>query len=279
MRTVGGLLGKISPSDSDARRDARILLSHVLGKSGALSLDRNGAVTREDESRFGALWARRLSGEPVQYILGEWDFFGRTFLVDSRALIPRPETEHLVEEAIREAPAARRILDLGCGGGILTVTLALERPNATVVATDVSPGALALCRENAMRHAVLGRARLLGSNWLTSVGDCRFELAVSNPPYVSTDERDSLPANVHDFEPHPALFAGPDGLSEIRTLLAELPRVLETGGAFLFEFGFGQDEQIAAEIGSRREWQLRRIVPDLAGVPRVAVLRLRNRAR
>ncbi|MGH9443045.1 MAG: peptide chain release factor N(5)-glutamine methyltransferase [Thermoanaerobaculia bacterium] len=277
MRTVGGLLEAIAAEDDDARRDARILLAHVLGTRGPAALVRGDPVSSGQEAVFGGLWARRRSGEPVQYILGEWDFFGRTFGVDSRALIPRPETEHLVEEALREAPNARRILDLGCGSGVLAVTLARELPRADVVATDVSPAALALCRENAARHGVLGRVHLLGSDWLASFGNARFDLVVSNPPYVSKDDRAALPASVRDFEPHGALFAGAGGLSEIRRLLADLPRVMAPGGVFLFEFGFGQD--VAGETRASRDWDLRRIVPDLAGIPRVAVLGRSSPAR
>ncbi len=275
MRTAGGLLEEISliDVDADARRDARILLSHVLGASGALALDPRRPVSAEEESVFGWLWTRRLRGEPVQYILGEWDFFGRSFRVDARALIPRPETEHLVEEASREAPRAVRVLDLGCGSGALAVTLALELPRAKVLGVDVSAGALALSRENAMRHGVSDRVRFLGSDWMSAAGNVRFDLIVSNPPYVSIRDRESLPAGVRDFEPDVALFAGDDGLSEIRTLLSRLPRFLDPGGAFLFEFGFGQADAVAGEIESSGAWRLRRIVPDLAGIPRVAVLR------
>ncbi len=272
MVTVGRLLETIAAADSDARRDARILLSQILGK-GSLALSPEEALSRDQESLFGELWIRRRSGEPAQYILGEWDFFGRTFRVDSRALIPRPETEHLVEEALREAPHAERILDLGCGSGILAVTLALECPRATVVATDVSPGALALSRENARLHGVLGRVHFAGSDWLAAMGNGLFELAVSNPPYVSLDDREDLPENVKDFEPHAALFARDGGLSEIRALLGELPRSVVPGGAFLFEFGFGQAEAVSGEILARDAWELRRIVPDLSSIPRVAVLR------
>lgn len=273
MPTVGRLLEAIAAADSDAKRDARILLAHVLGKRGPMVLRSDDPVSRGQESRFAQLWTRRSSGEPAQYILGEWDFFGRTFQVDSRALIPRPETEHLAEEALREAPDAERILDLGCGSGAVSVTLALERPRATVVATDISPAALALCRENARRHGVLGRVHLLGSDWLAGIGRAQFDLAVSNPPYVSFEDHDALPDGVRRFEPHTALFARAGGLSEIRKLLAELPRVVVPGGAFLFEFGFGQNGAIADEIAAGMEWEARRIVPDLAAIPRVAVLR------
>jgi len=275
MRTVGRLLDDLAPPGSDGRREARLLLGHVRGIRNPISIDRASTVSPEEESRFGELWARRTRGEPVQYLLGEWDFFGRTFRVDSRALIPRPETEQLVEEALREEIGARRVLDLGCGSGVLAVTLAIEQPRATVVATDISLAALALTRENARRHGVAGRVLPLGSDWLRAIGGARFDLVLSNPPYVSTLDRDALPGSVRDFEPHAALFAGVDGLSEIRRLLEDLPRVLSPGAAALLEFGFGQSEAVAREIERRPAWRLERIVPDLAAIPRVAVLRAR----
>jgi len=273
-----GPLGSRTPSDPDLRRDARILLAHVLGVKPGLS-DPAASLTAEEKDRFLALWRRRRAGEPVQYLIGEWDFFGRTFRVDPRALIPRPETEHLVEEALAETPSPERIVDLGCGSGVLAVTLALERPASRVLALDVSLDALALARENASLHGVRDRVSLAASDWLAAAGNARFDLVVANPPYVSVADRDTLPGAVRDFEPHQALFAGADGLSEIRTLLAEIPRVLSPGGAFVFEFGFGQDDPITREIASHVDWQLKRIVRDLAGIPRVAVLGLRNPPR
>ena len=279
MRTVGRILEDVAPKDPDARRDARLLLAHVLGVRSAISVDRAGALSPEQQSTFDRLWSRRSLGEPVQYLLGEWDFCGRTFRVDSRALIPRAETEHVVEEALREAPAAGRVVDLGCGSGILAITLALERKAVSVLATDVSPAALALARENAKLHEVLPRVRFVADDWLRGIAGGQFDLAVSNPPYVSRREIDSLPETVRNFEPHPALFAGEDGLSEIRRLLEGLPAVLPPGGVFVFEFGYGQSGALESEIARRKVWELRRLVADLAGIPRVAVLRRRESPR
>jgi release factor glutamine methyltransferase len=273
MTTVGRLTGDRTGADPDRRRDARILLAHVLGRPSPASLDARAAVEPADEERFASLWRRRESGEPVQYILGEWDFYGRTFRVDPRALIPRPETEHLVEEARREAPSPRRIVDLGCGSGILAVTLALEFPAAFVVGIDRAVAALALARENARRHGVERRAALAASDWLSSVASARFDLAVANPPYVAAADRQALPPSVRDFEPAEALFAGDDGLSEIRRLLAAAPAVVVPGGAFLFEIGFSQAESVRSAVAARPEWEWRRAVADLAGIPRVVVLR------
>ena len=270
--SAGAILGD-DLSDPDLRRDARILLAHVLEARSPGAIDPSAPLSGAQKQRFLSLWRRRRAGEPVQYLLGEWDFFGRTFRVDRRALIPRPETEHLVEEALREVRAPGRILDLGCGSGILAVTLALAFPAAVVVAVDVSFAALALARENAASHGVLDRVRLLGADWLSAIGSARFDLAVSNPPYVAVEERETLPVSVRDFEPHRALFASSGGVAEIARLLADVPAVLAPGAPFLFEFGFGQRDAVAAAIETERAWTLRRFVPDLAGIPRVAVLR------
>ncbi|HET9793332.1 MAG TPA: peptide chain release factor N(5)-glutamine methyltransferase [Thermoanaerobaculia bacterium] len=273
MTTVARLTGDRAGADPDRRRDARILLAHLLGLASPGALDPGRVVDPDAEGRFVSLWRRRESGEPLQYILGEWDFYGRTFRVDPRALIPRPETEHLVEEARREAPSPRRIVDLGCGSGILAVTLALEFPAAFVVGIDRSVAALALARENVRRHGVERRAALAASDWLASVAPARFDLAVSNPPYVASSDRSGLPSSVRDFEPAEALFAGADGLSEIRRLLAAAPAAVVSGGAFLFEIGFGQVDAVRRAVAERPEWEWRRVVDDLAGIPRVAVLR------
>lgn len=260
------------------RRQERILLAHILGVKNPLALDPARPLTAGQSREFAAARLRLAGGEPLQYILGEWDFFGRTFRVDPRALIPRPETEYLVEQALREARSPGRVLDLGCGSGVLAVTLALEFPAARLVAVDFSPAALALARENVRRHGVEDRVALLGSDWLAALSGAPFELAVANPPYVSEHEKGSLPENVRRFEPHSALFAGQDGLSEIRSLLDALPAHLEKGAPFLFEFGFGQKERIERAVAGRNDWKLVRFVDDLAGIPRVAVLRRAHRA-
>jgi len=274
MTEIGPLPGD-PPRDSDLRRDARILLAHVLGRKHPSPSDSATLFSADQKARFLDLWRRRRAGEPVQYLIGEWEFFGRTFLTDTRALIPRPESEHLVEEALRENRAPRWLIDLGCGSGILALTLALECPATRVIALDASVEALALARENARLHDVENRVMFVGSDWLKAVDNARFDLAVANPPYVSTADRETLPANVRNFEPASALFAGDTGLSEIRKLLSDLPRVLLSGSPFLFELGFGQRETVAAEIARLPDWELRRFVPDLSGIPRVGVLRRR----
>jgi len=251
--------------------DARLLLVHALGHSNPLAINPRAEVETAVASRFGELWARRLVGMPVQHLLGEWDFYGRPFLVDSRALIPRPETETLVEAARREAPGARRILELGTGSGIVAVTLALELPAAQMVASDVSLPALALARENAARHGVLPRVSLMAGDWLSPFAGVPFDLIVCNPPYLALSEVGTLSPTVRDHDPDRALYAGEDGLSAIRQLLDTVGPHLAPGAPFLFELGFGQARAVEVEILCRREWRFGGLRPDLSGIPRVAI--------
>jgi release factor glutamine methyltransferase len=275
---------KLLEAESLARRagsdatgwDARILLSHALGHGKPLALDPREAVPIASASSFRKLWDHRISGVPVQHLLGEWDFFGRSFFVDSRALVPRPETELLAEVALEEAPAARRVLDLGTGSGVLAVTWLLERPASRAVAVDVSIEALELARANARRHEVEDRIELVGGDWTSALStNATFDVAVSNPPYLRISERAALPRTVRDHDPARALFAGEDGLDDVRRLLDGLPRHLNPGAPFAFEIGAGQADAVAGEVRNRGAWRLERIVPDLAGIPRVCIARRR----
>ena len=256
--------------------DARILLAHVLKHSNPLAIDPNAPLADAAAARFGELWAQRLDGRPVQHLLGEWDFYGRTFHIDSRALIPRPETEVVISAALREAPDARRVLDAGTGCGILAITWLLEKPASRAVALDASVEALALARENAQRHGVLPRVDILASDWLSGTRPPPFDLAVANPPYLSASGAVDLSVTVREHDPERALFSGEDGLEAIRHLLDEVPAYLAPGAPFLFEFGFGQDESVRQEIRRRAAWSFVSVEPDLAGIPRVAIARRRS---
>jgi release factor glutamine methyltransferase len=253
--------------------DARILLAHAIGATGPLALDPGSEIAPGERARFEALWRQRLTGVPVQHLLGEWDFYGRTFSVDSRALVPRMETELLVAAALKEAPDARRILDAGTGSGVLAVTLLLERPSARAVVLDSSFDALALALQNARRHGVAGRLALAGSDWLRAFSPGGFDLAVSNPPYLALSDGPGLSPTVRDHDPPGALFAGKDGLEAIRRLLDALPDHLLPGAPFLFELGHGQALEVEREILGRPEWSFSRIEQDLSGIPRVAIAR------
>jgi release factor glutamine methyltransferase len=258
--------------------DARVLLAHAMGGAPPLGLDPRQTLDPVVSARFEALWEKRLMGTPVQHLIGEWDFYGRPFRVDGRALVPRPETEILVEQALREAGGARRVLDAGTGSGIIAVTFLLERPEASAVALDISTDALALARQNAERHGVLPRLRLVASDWLSALDPegARFDLVLSNPPYLAVGESPNLPPTVRDHDPRRALFAGDDGMAAIRHLLATVPPLLEPGGVMVFEIGFGQAEAVRSEILARPVWRFVRIEPDLEGIPRICIVRLES---
>lgn len=252
--------------------DARILLAHVLGHANPLALSPAAPLAESARSRFDALWSRRLTGVPVQHLVGEWDFFGRPFRVDERGLVPRPETEVLVVQALGAASGAKRILDLGTGSGILAITLLKELADARALALDASVDALALARENGIRLGVSDRLMLAGSDWLTAYSGPRFDLAVSNPPYLARAEARSLSRTVaHD--PDLALYGGDDGLESIRQLLGEVPRVLLPGAPFLFEIGMGQARDVEAEVAKRPDWRFEGVSADLSGIPRIVRLR------
>lgn len=258
--------------------DARLLLAHALGGLSPLALDPRQTPDPGLAARFLSLWERRLLGVPVQHLIGEWDFYGRPFRVDSRALVPRPETEILLEQALQEAPEARRVLDAGTGSGIIAISYLLEQPEARAVALDISFDALALARQNARAHDVLPRLSLLASDWLTALKPTEFDLVLSNPPYLAIGEAPHLPPTVRDHDPRRALFAGADGLAAIRQLLAAVPAYLRTGGLLVFEIGFGQAEAVRSEILSRPVWRFLKIEPDLEGIPRICVARLESPA-
>jgi release factor glutamine methyltransferase len=220
--------------------------------------------------------ARRAAGEPIQYILGAWDFFGREFLLTRDTLIPRPETEGLVERVLdswrRGKPRDGRFLDVGTGSGAIAVTLAAELPAAKGIATDISHGALRVARENARRHGVDGRIRFLRADGTSALkcGD-RFDVVVSNPPYVSEGEWRSLPPEVRNHEPPGALLGGADGLAVLKDLVAGTGERLAPGGELWCEIGETQGEAVGRlPSGSLR---FAGLFKDLAGRDRVACWR------
>ncbi len=250
----------------------------MLGLTEAQLLARSRQPVREtDRQRFEALLARRLTGEPVAYLLGEKEFFGRPFVVDRRVLVPRPETEHLVEAALAQRlPPAPRVLDLGTGSGCLAVTLALELPAGLVVATDRSPAALSVAALNARRHGVGQTVRLVASDLASAfdqVGDRQlpFDLVVSNPPYVDPADAQALSAEVREFEPADALFLPEPGDLFLARLLAALAG-LRPGTPLILELGLGQAQTLESAARSS-PFQVEEIREDYAGIPRAALLR------
>jgi release factor glutamine methyltransferase len=265
----------------EARREAGSLLSHVTGH------DRTHVITHADEgltpgqlSALRAAVSRRAAGEPLQYITGRQEFYGLEFEVTSDVLIPRPETELLVEAALEllKGAASPLVCDVGTGSGCIAVALLHERGDARCLALDISPEALRVAGRNAERHGVGDRMLRLASDCLEALGaeeyaDLRFDLVASNPPYVAEADVVSLQREVRDHEPRVALTPGGDGLSVIRRLLSEAPRRLKPGGHLLLEIGFDQHEQVAALINPRT-WRLLEIHKDLQGIPRIVALRL-----
>jgi release factor glutamine methyltransferase len=248
--------------------EAEVLVSAITGiPRGRLFLSMDSDVGTPWE-RLSRMIARRIAGEPLQYVLGAWDFFGREFLLSPDTLIPRPETEGLAERAVaalKRFPMARPLaLDVGTGSGAIAVTLAAEVPGARVVATDISPGALRVARENGERHGVAERVLPVCCDMLSAL-KCggRFVVVVSNPPYVAEGEWPLLPTAVRDHEPPGALLAGRDGLSVLRPLVAGAAGLLAPGGEFWCEIGASQGEAASSlPCGSLR---LLGVFPDLAG--------------
>ncbi|MFL6195004.1 MAG: peptide chain release factor N(5)-glutamine methyltransferase [Thermoanaerobaculia bacterium] len=252
-------------------REALLLLGHVLGLSEAQVLAREEMeVPAEAERRFRDLLARRLTGEPAAYLLGEREFYGRTFRVDSRVLIPRPETEHLIEAALAERlPERPRILDVGTGSGCIAVTLALEIPGARVAAVDLSAGALEVARGNARRLGA--RAGFVRADLTAGLDLSRFDLVVSNPPYVDRSESPEISPEVLDFEPHLALFPPGAGDSILARLFAECAG-LRPGVALAVEIGRGQLDAVRRHAEAAG-LELAEVRHDYAGIPRTVVLR------
>ena len=267
---------------SGARRDAATLLMHATGRERAyLFAHDDEALDEAVAARFHESVARRARGEPLQYVTGRQEFYGRAFEVTPDVLIPRPETEHLIEAALEVLTGVSEplICDVGTGSGCVAVTLLAERADARGVAVDISESALRVAARNAERHGVSARLALHVSDCFdfldtsAEVGRTRFDAVVSNPPYVAESELEGLQREVREHEPRVALTPGGDGLSVIRRLVAESPRYLKPGGHLLMEIGFNQHGRVAALIDPA-VWTLLDIHRDLQGIPRTVALRL-----
>ncbi len=255
-------------------RESALLLSRLLGIGEASVLARDTeAVPPEVEARFFELVARRSSGEPTAYLVGEREFWGRPFWVDRRVLIPRPETEHLVEIALGlPLPEQARVLDVGTGSGCIAVSLAADRPRWRVFGSDVSLGALAVARANARRNEVSGRLGLFCADLTDGVDLSAFDLVVGNPPYVEEGIVPYLSRDVRDFEPRVALTIGSDGFDATRRLLAAAAS-LRPGSWMVLEFGFGQGDGVLGIAAATGHFDIAELRPDLAGIERDVVLR------
>ena len=262
----------------EAALDAELLARDTLAWDRATWVARNGeSPPASFESRFAALCARRLQREPVAYIRGRQEFFGRDFEVSPAVLIPRPESELLIDEALLLLPAlgaSRRltVIDIGTGSGCLIVTLAIEYPSARYIATDISLEALAIARANALRYGVLDRVAFIHGTYFGGEPG-PFNVVVTNPPYVAEAERSSLAPEVLEYEPQTALFGGPDGLRDVRQIIEQSSRLLDEDGSLLMEIGYGQLDRVAAVANNSETLALVRSRRDLQGIPRVAVIR------
>lgn len=275
VRTIRGALG----ASGLVPLDAQVLLAHVVGKGRAwLVAHASDALSREQSDLFSALAARRHAGEPVAYLTGVREFWGLALAVSPAVLIPRPETETLVELALSHVPADRelRVLDLGTGSGALALALAHERPRARVLATDTSATALSIARDNARRLAIRN-VEFVESNWYAGLPapshGATFDLIVSNPPYVAALDPNLAEGDVR-FEPQPALTPGRSGLEAIRAIVAGAPDRLVRGGALAIEHGYDQADAVRAAMDAAGFTQLV-AVRDLAGMPRAVAGRVR----
>jgi len=258
------------------RLSAEVLVAHVLGCSRlGLVVDRSRVLSNVEAEAVESVIARRESGEPVAYILGEKEFYGLDFRVTPDVLIPRPETEHIVEivESLYPERASLHFADLGTGSGILAVTLCTLFPEATGVAVDMSKGALDVARSNAVRHGVDSRLDFQLADFTKHLFDePRFDLIVSNPPYVTEQEFHDASAEVTSFEPTMALVSGWDGLDHIRAMASVIWRPLKPGGHVLVEIGCRQGESVKVFFQEQFSLLKRvKVMKDLAGLDRVVL--------
>jgi release factor glutamine methyltransferase len=261
-----------SPHPERAQLDAETLLLHVLGKNKAwLLAHQEEEISGDRAARYHTLVERRYAGEPIQYITGQQEFYGLPFRVTPNVLIPRPETEHLVEKVLSLAVCFQllRIVDVGTGSGAIAVALAHLLPHAEITALDISAAALDEARANAEGNRVPDRVRFVESDLLAAVATRKFEIVVSNPPYVPATDRESLSVEVREHEPGLALFAGNDGLDVYRRLIPAAFAVLESGGFLVMEIGYAQSQPIA-ELMTQAGFEEIEFVPDLQGIARAA---------
>ncbi|HLL76928.1 MAG TPA: peptide chain release factor N(5)-glutamine methyltransferase [Pyrinomonadaceae bacterium] len=281
--TIAGALSEAAGvlragSVADARREAATLLAATAGRDRAFLIAHDDDELPADVlSTFRERTRRRAAGEPLQYVTGRQEFYGLDFEVNAAVLIPRPETELLVEAALEllKGVPSPLLCDVGTGSGCIPVAVLHERADVRAVAVDISLRALRVAARNAARHGVAPRLALVASDCLSALDPAAqaFDIIVSNPPYVAEDDLPGLQREVRDHEPRVALTPGGDGLSVIRRLLADSPLFLKAGGQLLFEIGFNQHEAVRLLVDPR-VWTTLDIHRDLQGIPRTVALRL-----
>ncbi|EGT5204958.1 TPA: peptide chain release factor N(5)-glutamine methyltransferase [Cronobacter sakazakii] len=262
-------IDRLTASESP-RRDAEILLAFVTGRTRTFILAFGETALTDDElTRLDALLARRAAGEPVAYLIGQREFWSLPLEVSPATLIPRPDTECLVEQALARLPATPcRILDLGTGTGAIALALASERPDCHVTALDVIPEAVALAKRNAQRLGI-DNVTILQSHWFSALTDARFSLIVSNPPYIDGDDPHLSQGDVR-FEPKSALVADNAGLADLETLVTEARRFLEDNGWLMLEHGWQQGEAVR-ELFTRAGYQAVETCRDYGGNERLTL--------
>lgn len=253
----------------DPARDARLLLRHALGTDGAgLSLHLPYPIATDCFTNFNGMVRRRMMREPLSHIIGQREFWGRTFQVSGDVLDPRPETECLIAEALHRGPY-KKILDLGTGSGCILLTLLSEWPNAAGIGTDLSESALTVASANRTALGLKDRSTLLQSDWYDNVSGV-FDLIVSNPPYVAADEMPDLSPEVLNHEPHMALTPGGDGLAAYHAIAARARRHLSPNGTLMVEIGPTQSLQVSA-IFANAGLLVHAVIPDLDQRPRIII--------
>jgi release factor glutamine methyltransferase len=273
MITIGELRREFRAKAAEMRldpRDVDLLLTDCLGRPQSWLLAHGtDEIAPDSAQRFSERMERRFAGEPIQYIRSRAEFYGREFTVDRRVLIPRPETELLVEAVLQRAPKGGRVLDVGTGSGCIAITLKLERPDLRVYASDIFLDALDVARSNA--SALEAAVDFVSSDLLSGIRG-PLDVVVSNPPYIPVPDLPSLQTEVRDHEPHIALGSGADGLDAIRRLIPSARERLLNVGILALEIGFGQAAAVA-EIAGECGWPSPVILKDLAGIDRVVVFR------
>jgi release factor glutamine methyltransferase len=269
-------LAEAGISEADASVDVDLYARTILGWDKArLLIEQQNPVPELLEPTFSRWIERRILREPSAYIVGHREFWGLDFTVTPAVLIPRPETESIVDEGVALARAlpSPRLADIGTGSGCIAVALARELPRASLVATDVSEDALAVARSNAERHGVADRIEFVATSYLDSV-EGGFDLITANPPYVRDGDKPGLSRDVR-HEPDVALFGGTEGLRDIAGVLAAASAALVPGGWLVMEFGYGQEPGVEALVSVQPALRLHRVQPDLQGIPRTAIIQRR----
>ncbi|HVB35987.1 MAG TPA: peptide chain release factor N(5)-glutamine methyltransferase [Candidatus Acidoferrales bacterium] len=256
---------------------AELLLMHVMGRDRAwLYAHPEAPLDAEEARKYFELVTQRVAGTPTQYLTGKQEFWGLEFEVTPAVLIPRPETEHIIEVAVKRlgkggTSASLRIADVGTGSGCIAVSLALEFPHAEIIATDISAAALAVAAQNAARHNVAEHIHLLACNLLGAFASERgtFDMIVSNPPYVARDQEAQLQREVREHEPHEALFFGLTGTEIYAPLISQAAESLRSGGLLVLEIGYGALDRVRPLFSDSSAWIQIHVANDLAGIPRV----------